>query len=478
MKKQIKNSFNSLHSKRGSYSAVLIMALIAIVIVVNLVANQIPTKFTQLDMSSNKYYSIGTQTKNLVKSLKQDVNIYQIASTDDKDTITTKLLAKYEEMSDHIHVSTIDPELNPSFVQQYSQTDLDSNSLIVESGTRFKIINASDIYESTYDESYYTTGQASSTSYDGEGEITSAIDYVTTEDIPVFYTMYGEGEQELSSTVEESIKKENFEINKFSMLESGSVPEDCDVMAIIAPAYDLSADTAAKVISYLQSGGKAIIVSNYTGTDMPNFNSVLEAYGMQLAKGYVVEGNQSNYYQNQLSLLPIIGSHDITDPIANQNLYILVPNTQAILQMDDIRSTLSFTDLLTTSSDAYTLTDYGQGKTLTKTSDSAAGPFSVAKAVTEDVGDETTKLVVLASYYTLTDDITSLTPANVTLFVNSLNWMCDHESTINISAKSLDVEYNTVSTAATNAWTGIFMIIIPLAVIIIGLFVWIRRRKA
>lgn len=478
MKKQIKNSFNSLHSKRGSYSAVLIMALIAIIIVVNLVVNQIPTKFTQLDMSSNKYYSIGTETKNLVKSLKQDVNIYQIASTDDKDTITTKLLAKYEEMSDHIHVSTIDPELNPSFVQQYSQTDLDSNSLIVESGTRFKIINASDIYESTYDESYYTTGQASSTSYDGEGEITSAIDYVTTEDIPVFYTMYGEGEQELSSTVEESIKKENFEVNKFSMLESGSVPEDCDVMAIIAPAYDLSADTAAKVISYLQSGGKAVIVSNYTGTDMPNFNSVLEAYGMQLAKGYVAEGNQSNYYQNQLYLLPTIGSHDITDPIANQNLYILVPNTQAILQMDDIRSTLSFTDLLTTSSDAYTLTDYGQGGTFTKTSDSAAGPFSVAKAVTEDVGDDTTKLVVLASYYTLTDNATSLTPANVTLFVNSLNWMCDHESTINISAKSLDVEYNTVSTAATNAWTGIFMIIIPLAVIIIGLFVWIRRRKA
>jgi ABC-2 type transport system permease protein len=478
VKKQIKNSFNSLHSKRGSYSAVLIMALIAIIIVVNLVVNQIPTKFTQLDMSSNKYYSIGTETKNLVKSLKQDVNIYQIAATDDKDTITTKLLGKYEEMSDHIHVSTIDPELNPSFVQQYSQTDLDSNSLIVESGTRFKIINASDIYESTYDESYYTTGQASSTSYDGEGEITSAIDYVTTEDIPVFYTMYGEGEQELSSTVEESIKKENFEINKFSMLESGSVPEDCDVMAIIAPAYDLSADTAAKVISYLQSGGKAIIVSNYTGTDMPNFNSVLEAYGMQLAKGYVVEGNQSNYYQNQLNLLPIVGSHDITDSIANQNLYILVKNTQAILQMDDIRSTLSFTDLLTTSSDAYTLTDYGQGGTLTKTSDSASGPFSVAKAVTEDVGDQTTKLVVLASYYTLTDSITSLTPANITLFVNSLNWMCDHESTINISAKSLDVEYNTVSTAATNAWTGIFMIIIPLAVIIIGLFVWIRRRKA
>lgn len=480
MKKlNIKESFKEKHFKRGSYSAGMIVIVIAIVIVVNLVVSQLPSGFISIDLSGEHYFSLGSQTKKLVKDLDTDVTVYQVVAEGKEDTITTKLLDKYKELSDHIKISKIDPDLNPSFLQKYSVTDLEDNSLIVESGLRYKVVNASDIYEYAYDSSYYTTGTYSSADYDGEGEITSAIDYVVTEDIPNLYTLTGNGEQELSTSMTDAVKKENFQVNELSLIETGTVPEDCDVLAILAPSYDLSGEEANAVIDYLKAGGSAIIVNNYNGKDMTNFNTVLEAYGMQIEAGYVVEGNSNRYYSHQLYLLPEIGSHAITDPIASENLYLMIPCAQPITEMDSVRSTLTFEDLLTTTEDSYTVTDYGKDTNLTKTSDSKKGPFTIAKAVSEEVDNGTSKLVVFTSYYPFTDDITQqYTPANITLFTNSLNWMSGHESTVNIDAKSLDVDYNTISSAAMNTWTAVFVVMIPLVVVVCGLVVWIRRRKA
>lgn len=477
-KEEIKESFKTKHFKRGSYSAGVVVIVLAIVIVLNLVISQLPTTITSIDISDNDYYTLSSKTNSVLDSLEQDITIYQIVTAGNEDAITTKLLQKYEETSDHIQVEAIDPELNPTFTQTYDVTDLEDNSLIVVSDLRYKVVNASDIYEYTYDTSYYTTGTYSSADYDGEGEITSAIDYVITDELPILYTLYGNGEMELSTTITDAIKKENFEISELSLIETGEIPEDCDVLAIIAPTNDLSQEEANKIISYLQAGGCAFIVSSYTGTEMPNFNAVLEAYGMQVVDGFVVEGDSNYYYSNQLYLLPEIESHDVTDPINTQQLYIMAPYSQGITNLDSVRSTLNFTDLLTTTDDSYSLADYGESGSITKSENDIDGPFSICKAVTEEVEGGTSKVVLLTSYYVLTDEVTQYTPANISLLTNTLNWMCEHESKISIDAKSLDVEYNTISDAAANTWTAITTVIIPVAIIIIGLTVWIRRKKA
>lgn len=472
-------TIQSIQKKRGSYSTGLIVIIIAITIVINVLVNQLPSSITMIDISEEKYFSTGEQTKTIVDNIDQEIHIYRVVSAGEEDTITTKLLQDYSEMSDLIIVSTIDPELNPTFIQQYNITELESNSLIVESDLRYKVINASDIYEYTYDSTYSYTGTYSSSNYDGEGEITSAIDYVVAKDIPKFYTLYGHGEQELSSTITDAINKENFEINELSLLEEGDIPEDCKVLAIIAPTYDLSNEEMQKIINYLQAGGSAIIISDYVETELPNFDLVLEAYGMQIIDGYIVEGDSNYYYSNQMYLLPELDSHVITDSIISQNLYILYPYARGISVLDSVRSTLNYSDLLTTTSDSYSVSDYGASGSITKTDNDVDGPFSIAKAVTEEVEGGTTKLVLFTSYYPFTDDVTlQYTPANITLFTNSINWMSEHDSTVSINTKSLDVEYNTISNAGVNTWTVIFTVLIPFVVIIYGLTIWIRRRKA
>ena len=110
--------------------------------------------------------------------------------------------------------------VNPKFVSEYTSDNLSSNSLIVVCGDRNKVVNYNNIYESTMD---YNTYSYQTTGFDGEGQITSAIAYVTSENLPVLYTLEGHGEQELDSTIKEDIEKANMEIKSLNLLTE----EDC-----------------------------------------------------------------------------------------------------------------------------------------------------------------------------------------------------------------------------------------------------------
>ena len=97
-----------------------------------------------------------------------------------------------------------DPVVNPKFASEYTTDDLASNSLIVVCGDRNKVINYNDMYSSSVD---YNTWQQTTTGFDGEGQITSAIGYVTSEDLPIMYTLSGHGEKDRGFQLKEDIQK-------------------------------------------------------------------------------------------------------------------------------------------------------------------------------------------------------------------------------------------------------------------------------
>lgn len=485
MKKfDVKKSFSSGTFKKGSYSATLSAIVIAVIVAINLVASQLPDSVKSIDLSSQQYYTLSEDTKDILRNLDDKITIYQFTAKGNEDSTITKLLSKYEALTDKIEVTNLDPDLNPGLVTKYEATELSENSLIVVNGDKKKLIDYSEIYETDYS-AYYTTG-TTSTDFDGEGEITSAINYVTSEKLPKIYKLKGHDEQKLSNTLTESISKQNIETEELNLLTASDVPEDCDVLAIIAPAKDCSKDEADSVIKYLENGGKAMIVMNYyySQGDLPNFDTILEAYGVALQPGYISEENQEYYFRQGYYLLPQVANHDITASFY-QNMYIMAPISQGILKLDDVRETVNIEDLLTTSEQSFADVDYGaqitdEGVTI-KSADDKEGPFPIAVAITEEQDDKKTQLVVYGSYVMFTEDITgAYSLGNVDMFANSISWMCDTESAkiVNIEAKSMDVPQNTVDNSKANLCTAFFVIIIPLGVVAAGFIVWYRRRRA
>ena len=130
----------------GSYSLAITAVVLAIVIVANVFVSILPTNLTKLDISASKLYSITSNTKAVVNNLTQDVTIYWVVQADQEDAVIENLLGKYESLSSHINVVKKNPDVFPTFAEQYTDEQVPNNSLIVESGDRSRYVSYNDNY--------------------------------------------------------------------------------------------------------------------------------------------------------------------------------------------------------------------------------------------------------------------------------------------------------------------------------------------
>ena len=130
----------------GSYSLAITAVVLAILIAVNVLVSALPTTLTKYDISSSKLYSITSNTKVVVGALEDDVTIYWIVQSGQEDSVIENLLGKYESLSDHIAVVKKNPDVYPTFAEQYTDETVQNNSLVVECGDRSRYIGYDDIY--------------------------------------------------------------------------------------------------------------------------------------------------------------------------------------------------------------------------------------------------------------------------------------------------------------------------------------------
>ena len=474
-----KMPLNKKYLRNGSYSTLLIVIFVAIVVVINMIVGKLPSKYTQIDISDQQLYSIGDETKKVLNNLDKDVTIYQIAQSGSEDETISNLLQKYADESKHVKVELKDPVVSPKFVSEYTSDQVSSNSLIVVCGDRNKVVNYNDMYESTMD---YNTYSYQTTGFDGEGQITSAIAYVTTENLPVLYTLEGHGEKELDSTIKEDIEKANMEVKTLNLISEGSVPDDAACLLIDSPSSDISEDEKTALLDYLENGGKAMVFSDYTESTLSNFAAVLENYGVKAADGIVFEGDNQHYgMQMPYYLLPTVNSTDASSETASSGYYIIMPYAQGIQKLDDVRDTVTIEDILTTSDSAYSKTNL-QSETLEKEDGDVEGPFALGVSIKEDVGDEKkTQIIYYSSSYIMDSQMNQLVSGgNEKLVTESLNSMVSTEetTTVSIPSKSLEVSYLTIPDYDASFWKICTIGLIPGIFVVAGFVIWFKRRKA
>ncbi len=463
-----------LQKKHGTYRVSMVVFACIAAVLVNLIGNKLPSQYRKADVSSQKLFTTGEQTEEIVGSLDEDVTIYLIAQQGSEDATLQELLERYEGLSSHIKVETKDPVLYPNFVSQYTGESLSENSILVVGQERSKAIDYYDIYQYSMD---YSTYESSLSSFDGEGQITSAIAYVTTDEMPVVYTLTGHDEAELSTTLISSIEKENIALESLSLLTEETVPEDAKAVIVYGALSDISEDEKTKLEAYMEQGGQVVILLGYTDQDTPNLDSLLSNYGISLASGLVLEGDSQHYIPNYpYYLLPNVQSTEFTSDVTSR--YILMAFAQGMSEAADLSEDLTYESLLTTSSSAYSKSNI-ESDSLDREEDDAAGPFDLGAVVTKTIDDDTrAKLVVFSSETLLDEQVDSMVSGgNSSLFLNVMSALVDHESTVSIEAKNISTEYLTVSAGSAVFWGILTIVLIPLALLITGGIIWFRRRK-
>lgn len=457
--------------KGGSYSLTVTVIVLAILIGVNVVVSMLPESITKLDISSAKLYSITSNTKVVVNALEEDVTIYWIVQADMEDDIIENLLAKYDSLSEHISVVKKNPDTYPTFASQYTDETVYNNSLIVECGEKSRYIGYDDLYLTDVD---YTT-YSQSYSFDGEGAITSAIDYVVSEKLPKVYVLEGHGEAELPGTFLDQIEKENMETASFSLLNADNIPEDADCVLIYAPESDISDKEAQMLKDYVADGGKLLVFAGPVEEGkLENLSAVIGDYGVTMAEGIVVEEDRNYYaFGAPYICLPQIMEHDITKPLTEANYYVIMPLAQGLL-MDDTGKG-SITELLSTSQTAYSkAAGYGL-TTYEREEEDEKGPFSLAVLAEDESGGQ---IVWVASSYFLDEMYNAYSSgANLDFGMNALSSLIGESEAVAIRSKSLGYNYLTISDTASSLLKTVMIGILPLAFVLAGIKVVTERRK-
>ena len=470
MKKNTKKQ-NQLALKGGSYSLIITAIVLAVLIVVNIFASTMPTTLTTYDISASKLYSITSNTKAVVNNLQQDVTIYWIVQADQEDSIIENLLGKYDGLSSHIDVVKKNPDVFPTFAEQYTDEEVVNNSLIVESGERYRFISYDDMYE--YETDYYSYTY-NVTGFDGEGAITSAIDYVVTEDLPKIYVLEGHGEGDLPTTFSDAVEKENIEGDTLSLLNVDEIPEDADAIMIYAPQSDISEEEKTMLANYADNGGKLLVIAGpVEDAELTNLNSLLADYGVTVETGIVIEGSRNNYaFGYPYILMPDMQSHDITDPLIEDRYYPIVPLAQGLTITD---TSGMVTELMSTSSDAFSKVAGFALDTYDKEDDDIDGPFSVAVSIETDGAGQ----IVWFSATDFLDDMYNAysSGANVDLVMNAVSSLVGEREALSIRSKSLNYNYLTISEETSSTLKLLMIGIFPLAYLGIGVCVIIAKRR-
>lgn len=455
MKREKHNLIGTKAFRKGSYSTVIMVVIIAIVIAANVMFSKLPTAARNIDVSSNNLYSIGDTTHSVLDGLKNDVEIIVIKDKESTDKRISTLLAKYADYSDHIKVTYKDPVLYPSVLTTY---DTEENNIVIKCDTTNKTTKVafSDIIVTST--SYY--GSTYETSFDGEGQLTKAIDYVSNENNKLIYTISGHGESDLGKNISELISKSNFNVKSVNLLVDNGIPDDCDMLICNQPTKDLADDELKLLREYMENGGKMTVVLADTTTETPNFDALMADYGISKVNGYIAD-TERYYGQNVYQIFPNYSSGDITGKFGSEEYTLLFGSLGLKVEKTD---GVTVDEFLTTSN---------KGAAVVGENDYTEGKYTLAAAATKDES----RFTVFGSASIIDDEFTSYYTnlMDLQVFMNSITSNFDDVSNISIDSISLQTTYNTIANGSGIG--AIFIGIIPVALLILGFLRWFGRRK-
>ena len=474
----LKASFQTLNFRGGIYAVAVSAIAIILVIVINMVAGKLNIN---VDLTETGLYTLDEDTIEYVSAIEDEIKLYYFVQSGTDYPEIDNVLERFDGLGKNMKVVEVDPILHPNYasglVGDEAAATLQFNSIIVmnETNGRSKLVLTTEMITSSIDYETYTETYTS----DVEGQIASALMYVTNEELPVMYIMGGHGEIELTDVQKSLISKNNVDMVAFDALSAEAVPEECDILLINYPSYDFTESQTGLVKSYLSQGGKVILNLDYITAEFKNLNSLLNYYGVEMVPGIVYETDSRHYSQNlPYCLIPEMTEHEITAEILGAKR-LMVPQATGLRVLSNKRNTITATELLTTTADAYSKVDlYSMGEN--KSEEDIDGPFAAGICVEEYYYGKTAKLLVFASY--LWDDtlISERTWGNRELLINSINYLSQMKSTFYAPTQNLSRQIPSwnLTGAQFGLHLAIKVILLPLACLILGGVIVILRRRS
>ena len=467
---------------RDTFLTIILIAIIfAIYFGINYAVEKLNVE--DIDLTSDKIYSISEATETKLSNLDKDVTLQLINLSD--YVYLLDFTNKYTQLNSHITIDRIDDLSARADIKNTYSLEATDSLIIVKSGERERVLSMYDLY--TYD--YTTYEQIDIT----EEAITNAIIEVTIEDKPNIYFLEGHNYYDMTyfQLLKDDIASEANNVSNVNLLTAGSVPENCDCLVITTLKDDITEMERDALINYSNNGGKILLLAdaNILRIETPNFNKVLDLYGFTISEGILLEQdeNQMIYGSPEFIISEIDTTILTQNDNMNMNMNICVIDGGRIEFKDEETLTnldITYNTIAQTSDVAFLRTNLDIS-TKSKTNQDIDGANSIIGAlVTRTLSDDKkSEMIVYSNAVFATNQLVSSTIGyanrlcnNDDVAINSVSYLTKRTDTITIRKDADSVSY-TVTEAQHNLIIAIIFLV-PVVIIIIGIIVWqIRRRK-
>lgn len=506
---------NRRRLKYGSFATALTVLFIAAIVLINIVATMLFDRFPiTLDLTSGSIYTISDETAEYIEGITEPVAMTVLATEDEYRSISsytaqcTELLKNYTQHNSGISLRFVDMLSNPDFVASYSQ-DLANGDIIIEldDGThsRVKVVTLTDIIVVPEDYSYYLSNTYVSNygadyihsmlstygliqSSNAEQAITSAIMTVTDANpVTAAVLSYPGGNESDVSGLTDLLDANGYILENLDV-SADELTEDVDLVIIPAPKIDYSSEEISKLETWIANGGhlgkNVIYVASAEQQRTPNLDALLYKYGITVEYKMIHETSTSRYTNLDTYTYQDIVTENYTDGMTSLARPFVVPDARAVTaRFENVDSTYSCETLVASSSSAVLKDMFDDGDDWTPENATERGSFATAViGKQEKINQDThisdfTYVVAFGSDLMLNSVFMGTSSFNNGDFIISMvNDITGKSEGITITPKVVDTGTFDITEAQTRTLTLVFAVIIPVVVIAVGTFVWIRRR--
>lgn len=489
--KKSKNKFIEIIKKKWliktSTTMILIVSIIAIFITINILMQK--WDLTPIDFTEEKLYTLTEESKEKVKNIDKEVNIYFVGYAEDNTNLD--LAKQYKKVNEKITAVAIDANSRPDLVQKYG-IENGTQGIIVECGEKSKVLTDNDLV--TYDMTTYETINIA------EEKFTSSIQSVTSNKIPKVYFVDGYSEISLNQNMKylsAFLQNEINETSTLNILATGKIPDDCDTLVITTPDKDFDDVATNSILDYIKSG-RNILWLNAAMTvnkELPNVNRILAEYGINpFEVGIIRETDSQKMVSGAPDLIiPNIEYSEITKDLYSSTGVIFINATKININEDKLEELkVEKTELVKTSENAYFRTNFNV-QSNNPTGDEEKKSFLLGAKLEKTIKEANTEnnesaiksnLIIFGENYFATDYQLSANSQygaiqlayNKDLVLNSIAYLVDREEDITARKNTGVVPYT--ATEKQDLIIRIIIFAVPALIILNGIIIWqIRRRK-
>ncbi|MDX2032802.1 MAG: Gldg family protein [Blastocatellia bacterium] len=451
--KSILAFFTGRSGKLSANTLILSVAVLAIMVVLNYMGYRYHKRF---DLTTEGLFTLSDQTVKIVSNLQKDVKVIRFDKDTDETIRLTDQMADYKPLSKRFSYERVDPQEKLEIARQYGVSK--SPNTVVASGDRIEHLQATD-----------------------EQSIANAIIKVTRDKLKRVCFVEGHDERSTANTdgdglaiAEGKLKNENYETQTIKASAQAGIPPECDIAVVAGPKQPFLQPEAAALAKYLDNGGKVMLLID-PETD-PQLGEVLKAWNVEVGAGTIIERNAANQlFGAAAPLVSNYGEHPITDKIKRaQTIFI---EARPVKVGEASGSGVSGTTILTTSPDSWAETEIKPNVPVEYNADKdQKGPIPIGLAATKSANGKESRLIVVGDSDFATNGPLRVLRTNGDLFLNSINWLAQDEDLISIRPKAATNRSVTMNESQQRTTFWLFVLLMPIAVLGAGVYVWWKRR--